>query len=281
MATNYVLLLGKDGNVSQSFQSLMAADSRFKYSALSYLELKKLVEENMLEEYFSNITKSYPQLNFWVVYCCGITSPNAPSMNLRAANIDLPMRVLTAILGSNARLVTFGTIMENYITICENNPYLHSKLLFSQGLSTINRSSYLHIRLHTLYGGMKLQSHMFLGQLYNSLKSQKDFIMSRGEQKREYHHIDDDVSICLRLILLEKSGIVEINSGQPIRLIDLANAVYDFFLPIGRVLPILESPQFEIFEMNFKPMSSFDAKPVVFRDPIDGVIDYFREKPIY
>lgn len=281
MATDYILLLGKEGNISQSFQKILASDSRFKYSVLSYSELRKLVEERGFREYLFNITELHPRLNIWVVYCCGVTSSHVSFQTLRTANIDFPTHILHAILGTKVRLVTFGTIMENFIAFSESNPYLHSKLIFSQGLSLVDTSAYLHIRLHTLYGGVNLQPHMFLGQLFNSLKSREDFVMSKGEQKREYHHIDDDLAVCLQLILSQRSGTFEINSGKPIKLIDLANSVYEYFLPTGRVLPILESSPFDIFEMNFEPISSIHTDSVIFRDPIDGVIDYFLDIDIY
>ena len=70
---------------------------------------------------------------------------------------------------------------------------------------------------------------MFLGQIMNSLRSNSIFKMSSGNQLREYHHIDDILK-CIELILKKNgAGIINLNHGKPVRLIDLAQFLFRFF----------------------------------------------------
>ena len=89
----------------------------------------------------------------------------------------------------------------------------------------------LHCRLHTLYGG-EPKDHMFLGQIVNAIRSNSVFSMSSGEQLREYHHVDDIAESLATIVNSDWSlwsPILEINSGQPLKLLDLAMAIFNAF----------------------------------------------------
>jgi nucleoside-diphosphate-sugar epimerase len=101
--------------------------------------------------------------------------------------------------------------------------------------------------------------------------------MSSGDQLREYHHADD-IAASLSA-LLEKEWTfgptIEISSGKPVKLGDLAQAVFRAFkkeklLKIG-ALPKVSG---EVIQDSYE--RSPDWLLVAERDPIAGVIDSIR-----
>src|SRR5262249_52218512 len=89
---------------------------------------------------------------------------------------------------------------------------------------------FMHVRMHTIYGSAP-KAHMFLGQILTSLQNGTPFCMSSGEQLREYHHADD-IAVAITGILARQwdfGTIIELNSGNPVRLIDLARQVFRAF----------------------------------------------------
>ncbi len=116
---------------------------------------------------------------------------------------------------------------------------------------------------------------MFLGQLYNAIKHKEEFNMSSGYQIREYHHLDD-VAESVDVILSKNThGIIELTSGNGIKLRDLATGIFEelnvtHLLNIGSV-DIQHKDKFSNDYIKNK-----DLELVDFRNPIKGVCDYLR-----
>ena len=84
----------------------------------------------------------------------------------------------------------------------------------------------IHLHLHTLYGGQP-HPHMFLGQMIGALERGAEFHMTSGEQLREYHHAHDIAGAMLAGRDWESAREpVHLSSGAPVRLADLARAVF-------------------------------------------------------
>ena len=75
------------------------------------------------------------------------------------------------------------------------SPYSLSKAaaeLSIQAFSTIYNKPYTILRLFNIYGP-NLPESFFIPQLINSLKNNKDFDMTKGEQKRDFVFINDSI----------------------------------------------------------------------------------------
>jgi nucleoside-diphosphate-sugar epimerase len=218
------------------------------------------------------------------VFANGLTDPRLPGSEILFSNLEFPRRVIEATSDlSCARYLTIGTIQEQWPSACQSNPYLQSKFELSRFVmdwanQPDQKRRILHCRLHTLYGG-EPKDHMFLGQIVNAIRSNSVFSMSSGEQLREYHHVDDIAESLANIMNSDWSlwsPILEINSGQPLKLLDLAMAIFNAYkkqdlLQVGKLF----QPQGENTTKIFT-RSSREVLPVS-REPVEGVLHWMRD----
>jgi hypothetical protein len=192
-------------------------------------------------------------------------------------NAELKESYIKDEIKTNVKIITFGTIMENFKGIANSNAYLKSKTDYFEYLTsiTVNPHNTIHLQIHTWYGGYRLHNTMFLGQIYDAIKSGKAFRMSSGLQLREYHHIEDDLEALKHLLSIDTKGILQINHGISITLKDIATHLFSHFnslelMKIGDVA----TPVQENFTRKFVVPESL--KGIAFRNPLEGITDYFR-----
>jgi nucleoside-diphosphate-sugar epimerase len=211
----------------------------------------------------------------------GMVDPNADPGLMEAINVEFPRR-LYGLLGSLAppgtvRFVTFGSVLEGHRELATSNPYLASKSrMFDAVCGAGGAVRWHHIRLHTLYGSSKRpHPFMFAGQMYDALVRKEPFKMSGGAQLREYHHVDDiAASILAFLAGPYDDRMVELSSGNPIRLRDLASAVFKHFDASGLLeIGAKVHSNAEVFENTYQRSSHLIAS----REPVDGLIAWFEE----
>jgi nucleoside-diphosphate-sugar epimerase len=271
------LILGSKGNLSSEFQSQIAVNDSMSFQTVSSTRLTEIRKvRNGFERLLDKFMDGSDALPFWIINTCGETNPKSRVEVLHELNVEINLELARAIRGTGIGLLTLGTVMERFPRLCKTNPYLHSKLECYEELIKYDLKKHLHVRLHTLYGGRKLHSHMFLAQLFHSLRSNNDFIMTQGNQIREYHHVEDEISILLRMMLAGVTGTHDVSSGRPTTLIALASDIYARLLPLKRVLPVLESSNDEVYNIQFDPLPNFDGKVIAFRDSVDGIVSYFK-----
>lgn len=208
-----------------------------------------------------------------VFNCAGVLDSRSDGNLLNKVNVELPMMLQEVCSETGLSLVTFGTIMENYPKYCESNPYLYSKLLWARQIRKSENN--LHLQLHTLYGG-KIQSHMFLGQIYESLKNNEAFAMSDGKQLREYHHIDEAAEIISLFISQGSYGTKPISNGKPLRLGELASKLYQYFGK-SELLELASFKSHELENINDIYESEELIKKFPFRDSFHGIVKWFSE----
>lgn len=202
---------------------------------------------------------------------------------LMYSNLEFPRNLIRAVWRhAGSRFVTFGTIHERFFAARSHNPYFMSKYSLSQWISEFDAQyplthRILHLRLHTLYG-LPLHPRMFLWQIAEALKSNTPFRMSSGEQLREYHHVDDIAECVCRLCRKQWNWepILEINSGEAMRLKDLAAAIFREFnrehlLLIGDIPAGEGENKSEIFNRTNDGILPSSRKPLA------GVIDTLRQ----
>lgn len=222
-----------------------------------------------------------------VILACGVTDPKTPEAELRYSNFLFPQRLIHACLPHpGVRFITLGTVMENFPEACAANPYLKSKYdlgswMQSLASQTGNAGRLLHVRLHTVYGGARqlVKPHMFLGQMLHALEQNREFRMSAGDQLREYHHVDD-IAASLRHLLDQPwqtldATCIGMHSGNPVRLADLATAVFEAFQK-RKLLHIGSIPRAPGENVGQSFQRSPTAILVASREPISGVVEWLK-----
>jgi len=217
------------------------------------------------------------------IFASGVTDPHVAVEKINYSNTDFPKRVIEATFDhSDFRYLTLGSFQENDELFYKNNNYLKSKLelgnlIVKKSLELNGKNRFLHLRLHTLYGG-KPKDHMFLGQISKAIKNETVFRMTSGLQLREYHHVED-IAVTIRSILEHEwsfGPIVEINSGNPVRLAELAKAIFNAFrkeklLEIGAIPTPSGENMEKVFQRSEEWMISTSRPPII------GVIESLKQ----
>ncbi len=214
------------------------------------------------------------------VFANGLTDPGRSPEELSEANLRFPQSVVqwSASQGRGAdRFLTLGTILERFPDLGRTNAYIASKLALAEWVIRQDPARFVHVRLHTVYGGPP-KPHMFLGQMVAALKKNEKFRMSSGNQLREYHRVEDVAEFLDALLCRREFGgpIVELSSGDPVRLADLARAIFRAFgredlLEIGS-LPL---PSAENIDQRFAPSPHWFDMPG--RDSVEDISIFLRE----
>lgn len=193
---------------------------------------------------------------------------------LRQVNYELPKNIIQSLKEEEISVITFGTILEALLPGL--NAYSKSKVLLSNFLKNMESSKIncIHIRIHTLYGGDKIHDHMFLGLIQDAIKHNKEFKMTAGKQLREYHHLDDVIYCINWLIENNHSGIINLNNGKPVQLVQLAKSIFSSFKK-SELLTINNDDLVsnEIYNKQV-PHDAYDDLPD--RDHIDQITRYIH-----
>jgi len=277
-ANRNAVLIGHSGFLGTALRAAIEARSGSRVELVGGDFVRQVLEGSGREAVSSLLAGSMEQ--DWIC-AVGIVNPAADPAVIEAINVEFPRR-LCALLGSLApigavRLVTVGSVLESYGELASSNAYLASKSRMFDALSgTGDALRWHHIRLHTLYGGSKRpHPFMFVGQMFEALIRKERFRMSGGTQLREYHHVQDIAESILSFLSGNgRDRMIELSSGEPIRLRDLASAVFEHFgefelLEIGSKI----HSQGEVFESVYHRSPYLTAS----RDSIEGVICWFKE----
>ncbi len=218
------------------------------------------------------------------IFAAGLVNPNGDPAELERINVEAPLRLLEHLsrggLGKERRLITFGSVLENRPDLIAANPYLRSKarlLDFWRQRDPRSPVRWVHIQLHTLYGGSQPpHPFMFTGQMLSALTTRSPFRMSSGVQLREYHHVDDISASILGVLAspIKESARLDLSSGEGIRLRDLAWAVFDHFGSLDLLrIGAWPAGDAEVFE------SAHHRSPllIAYREPLPNVIAWFED----
>jgi nucleoside-diphosphate-sugar epimerase len=276
------VLIGATGFLGRAIEACIRKDATC-FSSLVIADHRHLMPALLHDSSRSDVPHLDSELaQDWIV-ATGIVDPRRDPADLLRANVEFPVRLFERLGTGNRpgrrRLVTFGSVLENRSDLATGNPYLESKAQLLQAWKELNGGSpvpWLHLQLHTVYGGSKPpHSFMFMGQMFSALLSQSVFAMSTGEQLREYHHVDDIAESTVALLCRDpvRSRVLNLSSGRPVRLRDLASGVFAHFAAQDLLLvgakPLAQA---EIFE------SPYCRSPelVAGREPCQGVIRWFE-----
>ena len=214
-----------------------------------------------------------------VIFANGLTDPARPRGELFYSNYEFPIQAIQALRDApGIRFLTFGTVMEDFSQLVATNHYLASKRALATGIEALALNPHLsgrvlHLRLHTLYGG-KPAAHSFLGQICASLQCDEPFMMSGGQQLREFHHVNDVARSVLTLSgRAWDCSAASVSFGRPVHLRTLAERIFAAFgrshlLKLGR----LPTPHGENFERVIRRSPEWLIGHA--REPVASIIDW-------
>jgi nucleoside-diphosphate-sugar epimerase len=282
-AQRTIVLFGASGQIGEALaRTLALATDCFRVIGVSWADVLRGDCDDP-KTFFKSVIGPGDPGKLDVVFANGVTDPRSSVADLMHSNCEFPRKIIEAAMCiSGVRCLTLGTVFERFPEFLETNPYSRSKAELASWLTHVASQSefrrrVLHVRLHTVYGGAP-KPFMFLGQMAEALRSGADFHMSSGEQLREYHHADD-IGGCLRNLLHDEwefsSPILEINSGEPVRLAQLAKAVFSAHRKTHQLkIGAIKAPRGENLELIF-PRSAPSVLPY-YRNPIVGVVQALK-----
>ena len=241
------------------------------------------VERSVIENWFSNkseisLAKFFDRLphdkEIEIHFCFGNTNSKESLNRLMEVNCKWPLGIARQALRRNFRIVTYGSALEIFGI---RNNYFDSKRAFAVELGALEtKNLWTNVNLHTLYSNSSPHPHMFLGQIYSSLKDKTQFHMSSGMQLREFHHVDDDVAIIDNALRLKYTQNLEISHGKPLKLIQVAEHLFDSF-----ALSELLKRNNHLDNPNDNYSKIFVAKPyqdtIIHRDPLTSIQSIFAK----
>jgi nucleoside-diphosphate-sugar epimerase len=205
--------------------------------------------------------------------CSGVTDPNSQRNLMHLHNCDVPLSVLRASNKIGFRVITFGSIQENFSVV---NNYVESKKEFlKQSIEFGDLPHHVHFQIHTMYGIHMPKNYMLLGMILEAIRSNSNLEMTSGEQFREYWHATDIAKFVVSEDWTENPGrIIPISSGNPLRIKDLVTAIFDKFS--SRDLLSLGSLSDDPNEAYTFDMFKSSIASKYMRDPVHGVYEYIE-----
>ena len=282
------LILGASGLLGKAIVNRFSIETQYsgKVETIPWREIGDVnigANAQRLSEYLS--TKLGDLTDCDVIVASGLIKSQDEGA-LLYSNFEFPTNLIRGMwMYPGSRCMTFGTIHEKFDAAVSHNAYFMSKYRLSQWICEFVTSHMvsdalpgriLHLRLHTLYG-FPPHPQMFLGQMAEALISDVPFKMSSGEQLREYHHAEDIAECVFRLF--QRSWyigpVLEISSGEAVRLKELAVAVFREFHK-DHLLWIGEIPA-GVGENKSKTFARSDPELLPYsRETIAGVIETLR-----
>tara|TARA_B100001059_G_C17811657_1_gene572669 strand:+ start:490 stop:1281 length:792 start_codon:yes stop_codon:yes gene_type:complete len=242
-----------------NYESFLVGRSRLSAALMELLPNANYLEKNDLSKLINNKDHYLPE-NSIIFYTSAVTDPSLDTNLINKVNYLTPI-TLHQCISSQSKLITFGTVLERLY------PNLNSYVISKNCLNEYSKKfqNFLHFQLHTLYGIGKPKSHMFLGQIYDSIKNKKKLRMTSGMQYREYQNINLVANEILNRIFIEDTEKL-ITFGLQVRLKDIAKNIFNHF-QLNDLLEITENiDSSEIYDERIFQKNTKVSHPDVFKD---------------
>lgn len=236
--------------------------------------------ENGAENKISNYFKKKKAENSVIFVTSGVLDPRVPEEEHFRVNYFLPKNIIRGASRLGFKVVTFGTVMEDFIR-SRPNSYIKSKVRLREDVERFAAKQFpvLHLQLHTLYGLELAHPFMFLGQLVQSIKSGVPLEMTSGQQLREYHHYADDAKAIRALAETSITGALHLSHGESLSLKTIAQYIFQFFeKPSLLHLGALPDPKEENYHKKFIPNEMI--APIRFRKTLPALTKYIKDQCI-
>jgi len=206
--------------------------------------------------------------------CFGNTNSKVGLEHLMKVNCLWPLLIAKRAMNREIRVISYGSALES---MGIDNDYFSSKREFDTQLKRIRIDNLsTRIKLHTLYSDARPHAHMFLGQVYLSIRDKIPFNMTSGRQLREFHYVDDVIQ-SLAHALRDKTVVdLEISHGKPNRLNQMAEYLFNSF-KLRNLLNIAALPESinDNYTKIFEP--ALDFKKVLYREPLSSIQRIFTK----
>jgi len=258
--------IGKKLVSTHSFKNITTIDRSIYDKWYSYGALDKI------SKYF----ESWAGTGDTIYIVAGVLDPLESEELHELVNFVLPKNIINGTLKHGLKVVTFGTIMDQFVDDKSTNPYFKSKKKLSTFIDQYHNKNYLlNIKLHTLFGGGPPNKHMFLGEVLHSISTNTLFKMTSGNQLREYHFIDDEIRAIKKLIDLNVSGQINLSHGDPIYLKDLAKHIFhELGCPQLLSIGSINETRSDNFNIVFNRPA--ELQDINFRDSELAVVKYLK-----
>lgn len=264
-----IWILGEKGRLANAIYEEYSHENPLKIFRNQYLNWLDFGTKS-LEEF---LEKNLPPKSI-IFVAAGVVDRKISPETIHEVNVLLPVKILEATKNLDISIVTIGSISE-YFNLVED-PYIESKKALSKYIENeTNLQRNLHIRLHTLYGGGTPHKDMFLGKILKSIENQIEFNMSSGEQLREYHHVADVSAAISAKIQRNQFGQWNLNTGKPVKLIELAKAIFESY-KLDELIKISLDYNLAGDNLGFVFPDTIKELDICFREPVAGVISYLR-----
>ncbi len=263
-----IFLIGGRGRLGQALMMEYSDKQPVLIDRVVYQDWWKEGSEKEIFEYFEQEDTD----DAVIFVTAGLLDPTLPADDLLRVNYLLPKNIIKGTAALGIKVVTFGTIMEEFGE--SDNSYIQSKCALSDFVK--DQPFALHIRIHTLYGNGAPSSFMFLGQMQDAILKGNPFKMTSGNQLREYHHIEDEVKAIKKIVNSSVKGVFNLNHGDPVALKDIAQIVFTAFgkqnlLKLGSI----PDPVTDNFNQRFERPSILENSR--FRSAVPGILNYLQE----
>ncbi len=266
-----ISIIGANGRLGQALAKSYGANETLCPDRAIYDDWWRDGSQEVIERYFTSKATT-PSTIF---IAAGVLDPKVPGDIHLRVNYLLPMNVMDAVAKLGIRVVTFGTVMEQFPNT--TNSYIHSKMLLGKHVAEQAGADrdVSHFQIHTLFGSGAPSPFMFLGQILDALMQATAFKMTLGRQLREYHHIDDCVQAVRYFLDSGFTGVTHISHGKPLSLDALATHIFRAFnaenlLKIGA----LPEPASENYALTFtRPALLSEMR---FRETLPAVVSYLK-----
>ncbi|WP_339885427.1 NAD-dependent epimerase/dehydratase family protein [Polaribacter vadi] len=200
--------------------------------------------------------------------------------NMAAVNVQGTLNLLKSLEGIDAHFIftSSSEIYGNNESPFQENqipkpvsPYSLSKInaeILIQTYCTNHQKKFTNLRVFNFYGE-HMPEEFFIPQMINSLKKEEDFLMTKGEQVRDFLYVSDVVSA---LILSAQNTnaygeTMNVCSGKGTKLSTLAAAVNNSMKTKAKIIlgaiPYRDNEVWEMIGDNSKIKNKIGFKPTV------------------
>lgn len=265
------VVLGENGEIARGLAKNLTCTQLIvvpRRDLSDWLDSSSIRLNRFLEEV---VSLSQNRVNIHV--SVGVTNPASDIEVLKKINVDLPNKIIASSKDLPVRTITYGTVHE-YSKI--QNPYIQSKRELWKSIGDFDGShSVLHVRLNTIYSDDAPKEHMFLGQLLKSVRNTEEFHMSSGAQIRQFHHIEDLVSVIDRILGKPvDSRELDVCGQEYLTLHSVAKGILSHF-GMDHLLKLGSLPE-NIDEVFQPPNIKSEATGSSFRPALSGLIATFQ-----
>jgi nucleoside-diphosphate-sugar epimerase len=193
------------------------------------------LDSDIVKEY---LTRIKPEL---CIHAAWYATPGKYATALE--NVDSLQRSLNLILHlvevGCRRFVGIGTCFEydfNSGYLSESSPthpislYAATKIAFSQVIQELGKSAGMEVvwtRLFYQYGPMEDEKRLIAG-IITSLLKDRAIEITKGEQVRDFLHVEDIASAIWSVACSKLKGVVNIGSGQPVTVREIATRLGEY-----------------------------------------------------